>query len=45
MDIAMFREDYEKFQKVAEKELPNNIKLISIFLGFSKLMNINTVAF
>ncbi len=44
MDIAMFREDYEKFWKVAEKELPNHIKLVTFFWWFSKLINQNTAA-
>ena len=45
MDIAMFREDYEKFWEVAKKELPNDIELMSFFRWFSKLINLKTAAF
>lgn len=44
MDIAMFRSDYEKFFKIAEKELPKYIKLWEYYWWFSKLININTAA-
>ena len=44
MDIAMFREDYEKFRKIALEELPNNIKITTTPFWFSKLINTNTTA-
>ncbi len=44
VDIGMLREDYEKFLKIAEKELPDNIKLWEYHRWFTKLVNINTTA-
>ncbi len=44
IDLVMFREDYEKFSKIAEKELPDYIKLWKYHEWFSKLVNINTTA-
>lgn len=44
MDIAMFREDYERFLKIAPKELPNHIKLRRYYLWFYRLENLNTAA-
>ena len=40
----MFREDYEKFRKIAPKELPSHIKLTKYHQWFSKLINTNTAA-
>ena len=45
MDIAMFRKDYEKFLKIAPKELPQYMKLCEYYLCFNRLVNINTAAF
>ncbi len=44
IDISMFREDYEKFLKVAEKEFPNYIKMWKHPSWFSQVMNTNTAA-
>ncbi len=44
MDIIMFRDDYEKLWEVADKELPNNIKLCVYHQWYSKLINTNTAA-
>jgi len=44
IDLVMFREDYEKFRKIAQKELPSHIKLAKYHQWFSKLININTAA-
>lgn len=44
-DIVMFREDYDKFMKIAPKELAKHLVLQSNFCGwFAKLRNENTVA-
>lgn len=45
LDIMMFREDYQKFLEIAQKELPDNIKLWKYHRWFSKLVNTNTAAF
>ena len=44
IDIVMFRKDYDKFLKIAEKELPNHMKLWTYFGKFSKIVNENTAA-
>lgn len=44
IDIAMFREDYDRFTKVAPKELPNNIKLWENYWWFTKMVNTDTTA-
>ena len=44
VDLVMFREDYEKFLKIAPNELPNHIKLTEYHQWFSKIVNINTAA-
>ena len=44
IDLVMFREDYEKFRKIAPKELPSHIKLCNYHQWFSKLVNENTAA-
>ena len=44
MDIAMFREDYEKLWEVAKKELPDHIKLCVYHQWYSKLINTDTAA-
>ena len=44
MDFVMLREDYDKFLKIAPKELPSYIRLWEYHWWFSKLVNINTAA-
>ena len=45
MDFLMFRDDYEKFLKIAEKELPKHIKIKRIWLLYwIQVVNINTTA-
>ena len=44
VDLVMFREDYERFLKIAEKELPENIKIWRHYLWHTKLINIDTAA-
>ena len=44
IDILMFREDYEKFINIAEKEFPTYIKIWKHPWWFSQVMNINTAA-
>ena len=44
LGITMFRDDYEKFLKIAKKELPEYIKIWDHHSWFSQVMNINTAA-
>lgn len=45
VDLVMFREDYEKFLKIAPKELPNYIKVWENHSWFSRISNLNTAVF
>ncbi len=45
MDIAMFRDDYEKFIKIAKVELPSYMKIRETHTWMIKLVNTNTSAF
>ena len=44
IDITMFRNDYEKFLKIAKKELPSHLKIWKFWRWFSKISDINTAA-
>ncbi len=44
VDLAMFREDYDKFLQIAKNELPDYIKLWKDPGCFYKLINVNTTA-
>lgn len=44
VDITMFRKDYEKFLKIAEKELPDYLKIRYDHAWVAKVMNIKTSA-
>ena len=45
VDLVMFREDYEKFLRIAPKELPSYLKTRNYYMWFTKIVNVNTSAF